>query len=170
MDEAATPSALRSCFESIAHETLSALNDLTDVEVNSKIDLPEANTLFQLATHIVASTEYWVLQMVGGVDVHRDREAEFRAAGTLDELNERYRESFGRIGRLLDALPPAELARPIAIPEAYKRFASGESPADLTVAAALVGTVQHAALHEGHIQITKDLVIAKRPGSMSGAR
>lgn len=165
MRDATTLAAISSSFETIARETLAALDDLTDTEINAEIDLPEANTLFQLATHVVASTEYWVLQMVGGVDVHRDRDSEFRASGTMDELRTRFRESFGRISTTLNSLAPADLARPIVIPAEYKRFASGASPVDMTVATALVGTVQHGALHQGHIELTRDLVVARRQGA-----
>jgi len=43
-----------------------------------------------LATHLIGSAEYWVLELAGGRDVQRDRLSDFCATGTGAELAARY--------------------------------------------------------------------------------
>src|SRR5450755_3538262 len=77
-------------LERIAQNTLAQFRDISDVDLNRPLDLPESNSALVLATHLIGSAEYWVLEMAGGRDVQRERSSEFRATGTGAELVARY--------------------------------------------------------------------------------
>lgn len=62
---------------------------LGDELANRKPALPGANTPYQVLTHCLGVVEFWGGQVVAGREVHRDRAAEFTAAGPVAELVER---------------------------------------------------------------------------------
>ena len=53
-------------LERIVRHALAQCRDLSDVDLNRPLALPESNTAFVLATHLIGSAEYWVLELAGG--------------------------------------------------------------------------------------------------------
>ena len=53
-------------IERIAREIMAKLATLSDEQLNRRLPVPDANTLFALATHAVGMGEFWVLTVVGG--------------------------------------------------------------------------------------------------------
>ncbi len=49
-------------LERIARNALAQFRDISDVDLNSPLKLPESNTAFVLATHLIGSAEYWSWQ------------------------------------------------------------------------------------------------------------
>lgn len=49
--------------------------------------VPDANTIYALATHTVGMGEFWVLALVGQRTITRNRAAEFRAQGSGPALS-----------------------------------------------------------------------------------
>ena len=143
-------------LERIARDTLAALDGLSDELLNRPIPLPEANTLYALATHLAGAGEHWALVLAGGRDIPRDRPAEFRASGTLADLVTRYERWITDLHVVLDDLPDAALAW--IVDRAPYRSWQGDEP--LTVLACLLHAVEHSALHLGHIQLTRQLLLA----------
>jgi uncharacterized damage-inducible protein DinB len=147
-------------LDRIGRDVLIQLSGVSPEDLNRPLDIPETNSLFALATHLVGSGEFWVLAIVGGQSIQRDREAEFRATGTLNELVNRYESWLAAIHELLDNLPDAEMKRVIEAPAARRPFFKDEV---ITVRDCLLHTVEHCALHQGHIQITRQLLTASSP-------
>lgn len=136
------------------------LDGLTASELNWRPPAPEANSLYVIATHVLGNAEAWVLGIICGQHVHRDRDAEFRASGTDPRpLIERTQRLSEEMSRALQALPPSAL-------EETRRPAPpllGIGPAeDLTVRQALMRVLVHALMHVGQMQITRDLATAHR--------
>src|SRR5437763_16792273 len=77
-------------LERVWRDVVGHLNGISDTDLNPPLPLPETNSLFGLATHLVGAGEFWVLVMVGEQTIPRDRAAEFHATGTLSELVTRY--------------------------------------------------------------------------------
>src|SRR5215469_17544276 len=100
-------------LDQMAHEVLTQLQDLSDEELNRPLTLPETNTLFALATHLVGAGEFWVLVVAGGRSIPRDRPAEFRASGALSDLTARYERWIAGVHEVLDALAPDQMERRI---------------------------------------------------------
>lgn len=142
-------------LESIARNALGQFKDISDVDLNSPLELPESNTAFVLATHLIGSAEYWVLEVAGGRAVQRDRLSEFRATGTGAELAARYERWLSAMLELLHKLPDEQLDQPVSIPARYHPPASVGSA---TVRDALLHAVEHCALHQGHLELTRQLL------------
>lgn len=144
-------------LERVARDTLTALDGVSDELLNRPLALPEANTLYALATHLAGAGEFWTLVLAGGRDIPRDRPAEFRASGTLADLTARCERWIADLHAVLDALPEAAMERLASPPPPYRVW-QGDEP--MTIRACLLHAVEHSALHLGHIQLTRQLLLA----------
>ena len=140
----------------IGDGVLEECGKLSRDQLNRRVDLAEANTAYQLATHIAGSTEYWVLEVVGRIPSHRDRQSEFAARGSADELRRRYRRWMAFIPTALANLDSTRLGQVVNPPDEYVR--TGHLGQDLTVVDCLLHAVEHASLHLGQLQITRQLL------------
>jgi len=122
------------------------------------VPLPDANTLYAIATHLAGSTEFWAVQMASGRDVGRHRQAEFRATGDGPALIARYERLIAAIHDALDNLPAGAMERIPPQPPAEYRSTGGLGET-LTLRDCLLHAIEHGALHQGHIQITRQLVV-----------
>jgi uncharacterized damage-inducible protein DinB len=142
-------------LEYIGRDVLLQLHAVPEAQLNQPVDLEAANTLFALATHLVGAGEDWVLHYAGGRTINRDRAAEFTAAGTLADLQSRYDRWIAAVHEVLDNMPDAEMDRVV---EAHPTFLVWTSNAATTVRDCLLHAVAHSALHQGHIQLTCQLL------------
>lgn len=129
-----------------------ALEGLSAEELNRVPDFTGANSLFAIATHVFGSTRSWVLGIVCGQDLERDRPSEFVARGTFDELSEAARRLSRDIEQALSSLDPALLDDRYAPPQ--KLWGESE-PYELMRRDGLAHMLEHAGLHLGHIHITR---------------
>ncbi len=130
----------------------SALEGLSTDELNRVPDFPGANSLFVIATHVFGSTRSWVLGIVCGQDLDRDRPSEFVARGTFDQLAEPARRLSRDIEQALSSLDPAFLDDRYTPPK--KLWGDGE-PHELMRRDGLAHMLEHTGLHLGHIHITR---------------
>src|SRR5215510_8758031 len=95
---------MRRCRMSIApEEFLSYINgaldgmvqtveELGDERVNLRPNnMPNTNSPFVILTHCVGLAHYFIGTALAGRQVHRDRDAEFRAQGTVAEIRQAVR-------------------------------------------------------------------------------
>jgi hypothetical protein len=151
--EAATIAAK---IERLAREALARLEGLPEEALNHKLALPETNSLYALATHMLGAGQYWTVTLVGGHDIPRNREAEFAAMGTLPLLRERYESWLAVLHEDLDALPDAEMNRLVTL---TGRIRPDWMESDqITARESLLHALEHTALHVGHIQLTRQLL------------
>lgn len=143
-------------IDTIGHGVLTQLNGLSDADLNRPLTLPETNTLFALATHLVGAGEFWVLVVAGGQDIPRDRAAEFRASGALADLIARYERWIANVHAVLDTFEPARMEERVDV----NRYRSSPttSRSEVSVREALLHAVEHSALHLGQIQLTRQLL------------
>ncbi len=141
-----------SMLDYIGHDVLAQLRTVPEQLLNQPLTLPETNTLFALATHLVGAGEDWVLSKVGGRTIVRDRPAEFHAIGTLAELEIRYERWIADVHEVLDSLPNQEMDRVVQAHPSFLVRTSSNLPA--TVRDCLLHVAAHSALHQGHIQLT----------------
>lgn len=140
----------------------SSLDGLAYQELNRAPDLPDANSPFVIATHILGSTRAWVLGIVCGQDLRRDRAAEFGAQGSYDELTAAAKRLSADIERALVSLDPATLDDRVTPPQELW----GESEAhEITRRDGLAHMLEHAGMHLGHIHITRQL-LEQRTGAV----
>ncbi len=159
MTEPGEGAQIATVLERIARGVIEMLADVPQDLLNRQIPLPEANSLFALATHLLGSGEFWVLTLAGGRDVGRDRDAEFRASGTFEQLKERSDRWLAAVHEVLDGMPSEPLNRIAQPPTAYRGMV-GDEP--MTVRACLLHAVEHSALHQGQIEITRQMVMSEK--------
>ncbi len=119
--------------------------------------VPETNSIAVLVTHTVGSIDGWLARAVGET-VNRDRDAEFRARHTAEELVglvERARAEARRRFALLDG---ADLGRTIRT----TRLSSNQET-EVTAGWCLEHALIHAGEHWGQIQLNRQLYEGRRP-------
>src|SRR5579864_7001055 len=153
-------SAFAQVLDRIGSNVLEQLRDIPEGVLNRPVAIPEANTLFALATHLVGAAEFWVLALAGGRHIARDRDAEFRASGTYEELEVRYVRWMAEIREVLPAIDVAAWDR---IVEPPLQFRSSVGEDTMTVRDCVAHAVEHSALHLGQIQLTRSLLTQPPP-------
>src|SRR5690606_36478265 len=108
----------------------------------------EMNTFAAIAVHTVSAAEFHALHMVGRQPSDRVREAEFGAITTFDEIERRFTAFLDDFHAMLDGLPDADVGA-----DALRE----ENQPEQTNAAWLMHTLDHIALHTGHLQIHRQL-------------
>ena len=144
-------------IERILRRTIRELRDLPEDAMNRELDIPEANTLFQLGTHVIGSTRYWTVTIAGGTDYERDRSSEFAASGTTAELVSALESVIGEMHASLDPLDGAVLDRTTDREDEYA-VTGARNPDGMPLRDAVLHGLEHAALHLGHIQLSRQLL------------
>lgn len=147
----------------LANDVLRSLEDVPEELLNAEVAVPEANSLFAIATHLLASSRVWTLGAVGGQTLERDRDAEFAATGTIEDLRVDYATWLSAMHEVLDGLPDSELGRSTGYPPYRDDLLDAEPGVEaMTVAHALAHCIDHMAIHLGHIQVTRDTLLVGR--------
>ncbi len=146
-----------SFIERNCREIMTKLAGRTEVQLNQPLPIPDANTLFAIATHAVGMAEFWTLVLVGGRIIPRDRASEFRASGSGSALLARYEKFIGDAHSVLDALSASAMQQVVEPPPAF-RSSGGFGSTQMTVRDCLLHVLEHTATHLGHIQLTCDLL------------
>ena len=141
----------------IALEAVATLQDLTDRQLNWKTGEDGSNSMFAIATHMVAMGEYWVLCLVGGADVVRDRQAEFHAVGSAAEIVLRLQNWSQACDGVCIGLGSEVLAEIARVPIEYFQ-SGGFGSGVLSKRECLMHVVEHSALHLGQLQILRQQV------------
>ncbi len=153
---------IASVLDAIGRDVIQQLTGIPDDLLNKPLELPETNTLFALATHLVGAGEFWVLVLAGGWHIERDRLAEFHATGQGADLLARYQRWLENLHAVLDTLPDSAMGQHIEPPATYRPHMRDQS---FTVRDCLLHAIEHSALHQGHIQLTRQVLLGKTPTS-----
>ena len=141
----------------IALEAVATLQDLSAGQLNWKTGEDGWNTMFAIATHMVAMGEYWVLCLVGGADIVRARQAEFHAIGSAAEIVLRLQNWSQACDALCTGLGSEVLAEIARVPIEYLQ-SGGFGSGVLSKRECFMHVVEHSALHLGQLQILRQLV------------
>ncbi|AIJ24310.1 DUF664 domain-containing protein [Amycolatopsis methanolica] len=116
--------------------------------------LPGANTPYAIVNHCLGVIAAWAGQVVAGRTVHRDREAEFTAAGPIAPLLDRVARARER---LREDVAAADFDAPQRgeVPDKY-----ATTPAGRRQGAALVHVYEELAQHHGQLELTRDILLA----------
>jgi Protein of unknown function (DUF664) len=131
---------------------LAIAGELGDDLVNVRPSLPGANSAYQIVFHCCGMLEWWTREAVQGIDVGRDRDAEFAGSGSVDELTARLG---GVRQQLRDDLQLIDLDGPLRgdPSDHYKGTPIGTSARGV-----LLHVLEELAQHHGHLELTRDLV------------
>ena len=150
-----TTAQIVSLLERIARDAMKQFQDIRPEDFNRQLTLPESNSLFVLATHLVGSGEFWSLVMTGQRDIPRHRPDEFVATGCAEDLLPRYERWIQALHEALDTFPDERLHERAAPPAHY---ASKTPEEPLSIIEVLLHAVEHSALHLGHLQLTRQIL------------
>ncbi len=128
---------------------------MTAAQLNARPAIADANSAWVLAVHTAGNAQAWIHGIICGNAVRRDRPAEFASAGDdAARLAADLRRTAAEIDDARSSLDPARLdVRLVPSKELW-----GESdPREISVRAAILQVIEHASLHLGHLQMTRDL-------------
>lgn len=109
------------------------------------------NSLTVMAIHLAGSEAFWIKEIIGGQSIHRDRDAEFVAKGLgFSELAAKMETGAKDTPPILSSLTSAQL-------EETRKFRDRI----VTVRWAILHVIEHFAVHIGHMQLTRQLWLAK---------
>ncbi|HKS52995.1 MAG TPA: DUF664 domain-containing protein [Pseudonocardiaceae bacterium] len=130
------------------------VGELGDDLANRRPDLQGANSPFAILTHCLGVMEYWGGEVVAGRTIVRDRPAEFRASGRVDDLIAATQRARQRLRADIVALEPFEP------PRGQPRPGASTLPWGRTQGGALLHIYEELAQHRGQMEITRDLLRA----------
>jgi len=139
-------------------EMTAIIAGLDDDSVNAVPDLPGANSPYQIVFHCCGMLEWWTRSAILGLDVDRDRSAEFEATGTVAALLARVDAIRAQFVADLAVIDPDGPLRGDPSDE-YRGTPIGD-----TAAGVLLHVLEELAQHHGHLEITRDLVAARTYG------
>lgn len=111
-----------------------------------------ANSLAVLVAHAAGSERFLIGQMVGGIDAHRDRDAEFSLRGV----------DSGHLKRLLSEAETASLSVLSRLTEDDMAVQHPHREGPKTTRWYVVHVIEHVAEHLGHAGLTRQLWDAQR--------
>jgi hypothetical protein len=150
---------LQALEQSIQHrleQVIRCLDGLTESQLNWRPSA-ESNSAYVLASHTMGNARAWVLGIACGRELDRDRPGEFASSGAdAAELRAEHGALSREIAEALVALDPRRMvARFVPSQELW-----GEGPPrEISVRDALLQVIEHASLHLGHLQLTRDLAL-----------
>ena len=143
-------------LRSLLERVCAGLEGLSEAQLNWWPPIDGANSAYVIAAHTLGNARAWVLGIACGQPIERDRPAEFRSAGSYAELVASARQLSGEIESVLAALTALALDRRLVPPKSL--WGEGEVR-EISVRQALIQVVEHASIHLGQLQITRDLAL-----------
>lgn len=153
-------------LRALRKDMFKALDGLSAAGLNWKPTRRETNSAFILATHLLGSEKHWLHRVVGGREIQRDREAEFRARGKdLASM----RDSFDAVARETETI-----LAPLSSTD-YDGTRETQNYGKVSVRWCVLHMVEHYAEHDGQISLTRQVwkaqsVKGTRRKSAKGAR
>jgi hypothetical protein len=135
-------------------QMVEVLRQLGDERACERPDLPGANSPYGIVTHCLGVTTFWAGHLVAGREVVRDREAEFRATGDVEELVTRIEAAKVQFRFDVDAAHLDDALRFEASP------ADADLPFGKQQGAALFHVFEELKQHLGQMEITRDVLLA----------
>lgn len=119
--------------------------------------LVNTNSPFAILTHCVGLTRYYLGAGLTGRQVHRDRDAEFRAQGTVAEIRETVRTLQQQIQEdIKHAHGDQPPAFPAVLREQHRTWTQGRL---------VLQCYKELAQHHGHMELTRDVILGHGPTS-----
>lgn len=136
-------------FRELRAELLKQLESLPAEALNWKPAAPDTNSVYVIATHLLGSEKFWIHQIIGGIDIQRQRDAEFVARG--DDASVLRAE--------LDAIATRSesILRNLSNAELDALRSTNPHYGNRSTRWCILHTHEHYARHLGHIELTRQL-------------
>jgi hypothetical protein len=140
-------------------EMVRIVTELGDDAANRRPNVDRANSPFAILTHCLGVMEFWGAHMVADRAFDRDRDAEFRARGSVAELVERARGARAQLVMDLAAGDPSAAPRHEPVfPEDVG------TPLAATQSGVLIHVLHELLQHLGQMEVTRDLFLVDGDG------
>jgi hypothetical protein len=149
-----SPDDLLAFIDDALDELIRIVRELGDELANRQLDVPGANSPYAVLTHCLGVMEYWGGQVIGARVIQRDRPAEFRARGSVEELAARAERARGQLREDLAAFDAA------APPRGELRPADAAKPLGRSQGGTLLHIYEELAQHLGQVEVTRDVLRA----------
>jgi uncharacterized damage-inducible protein DinB len=142
-------------FEELREQVKSLLEGLGQEALDWRpiegVDELATNSLTAMVIHLAGSETYWMKEVIGGKKIVRDRDAEFVTKGlSVPELQAKI-EATGKVtAEILSALTEKQL-------EESRKWRDRS----VSVRWCILHVIEHYAQHLGHMQLTRQLWLAK---------
>ena len=132
------------------------IDGLSAEQLNWRAPAGDANSAWVIATHTLGNARAWVLGIACGQPIGRDRSGEFASAGDdAARLRADVAAFVREMHAAIERLSQADLNRRL-VPS--KELWGEHEPHEISVRDALLQVIEHASLHLGHLQFTRDLL------------
>ena len=146
-------------LQSLLARVCGCLEGLDEAQLNWRPPVAGGNSIYVIVSHTLGNVRAWVLGIACGQPVARDRPAEFQASGRdASALVAVAQRLSSEIDAALSALSPSALDRRLVPPQSL--WGEGD-PYEISVREAILHVVEHASLHLGQVQITRDLALGR---------
>lgn len=133
---------------------LDTCRGLGDGRVNERLAVRGGNSPYAIVVHCLGVMDFWAGHKVAGRPNHRDRDAEFRAAGTVRDLEVQVGPARQRFA---EALAQADWTAPCL---GQDRPETHALPVGRTQGGALVHVLEELCQHRGQLEVTADVLRA----------
>ena len=147
--------ALETCLRTTLDDIVAAVAGLSEEELNRAPAIPMANSCFVIATHVLGNVRAQVLGIACGLDIHRVRPEEFKARGSLTDLQASSARLSQEMAEALATLEPSKLDERLV--PSQELWGEGV-PHEQSRREALLHPLEHAGIHLGQILLTVDLL------------
>ena len=142
-------------FEELREQVKSLLEGLGQEALDWRpiegVDELATNSLTAMVIHLVGSETYWMKEVIGGKKIVRDRDAEFVTKGLNVPALQAKIEATGKVtAEILSALTEKQL-------EESRKWRDRS----VSVRWCILHVIEHYAQHLGHMQLTRQLWLAK---------
>jgi uncharacterized damage-inducible protein DinB len=141
---------------SILERVLASLEGLSEAQINRRPPIEGANSGYVIVEHTLGNARAFVLGIACGQPGGRDRPAEFRSSGSYTDLAEETQKLLSEIEAALADLDPSALEKRLV--PSLELWGEGEV-SEISVRQAILHVIEHASIHLGQLQITRDLVL-----------
>jgi hypothetical protein len=132
---------------------------LGDERINQRpSNMSNTSSPFVILTHCVGLTHYWLGAVIAGRQVHRDRDAEFRAQGTVADIRQAVRALQQQIQ---EDIKHVRGDQPTAFPDTVRQ----PHMRSWTQGRFLLQCYKELAQHHGHMELTRDVMLGHGPAS-----
>jgi hypothetical protein len=130
------------------------VTELGDDLANARLDVAGSNSPYAVLHHCLGVVEEWSGHLIAGRPLVRDRDAEFRARGPVDELVARARAARRQLAVDLAAFDPPAPPRGVVEPD------DAVLPLGRTQGGALFHLYEELAQHRGQMETCRDVLRA----------
>jgi hypothetical protein len=143
-------------IRSILERAVASLEGLSEAQINWRPPIEGGNSGYVIVEHTLGNARSFVLGIACGQPLRRDRPTEFRSSGSYDDLAEEAQKLLREIEAALAGLDASELEKRLV--PSLELWGEGEV-SEISVRQAILHVIEHASIHLGQLQITRDLAL-----------